>query len=71
MSAILICILDSFVKGGRSSTTGKPDSNDKKPDKGNGVKTGDTAPIHPFGIVAICSLATILCVINKKRTMNK
>lgn len=57
--------------GGQSDTTGKPDSNDKKPDNGNGIKTGDTAPILPFGIVAICSLATILFVINKKRTMNK
>lgn len=58
--------------GGQSGAIGKPGANDKKPDnKGNGPKTGDTAPILPFGIIAVCSLATILCVINKKRNMNQ
>lgn len=58
--------------GGQSGAIGKPGANDKKPDnKGNEPKTGDTAPILPFGIIAVCSLATILCVINKKRNMNQ
>lgn len=59
-------------EGGQTPEPEKPENPEKPGTDHNGAaKTGDTAPMAPFTVVAVLSLAVVAVLLKKKKSVNK
>ena len=59
----------NWINKDNNSGNNKTDSDSNNTGSSKAVKTGDTNPVLPLGILAMVSLGAIVAVVSKKRSL--